>query len=175
MNNMSKSKTRSYYVSLVVMSILLLIFWTLIVEGITLGGFFLGLASSGVIVYLFREFVLTKELRFPLNPKNLLRVLTYVGILIKEIIKANIEVAKLVLSPNMNIKPAIVKFRMNVKKETTRVILGNSITLTPGTLTIDIDGCDYVVHGLTKEHAEGPMGWYLCDRLKEMEAEEDDN
>ena len=56
-----------------------------------------------------------------------------------EMIKANFQVAGIVLHPLRPIKPGIVKIRTELTKDTAMTILANSITLTPGTLTIDIN------------------------------------
>ncbi len=81
--------------------------------------------------------------------------------LLKEIAKSSLEVARVVLSPKMNISPMIVDFEAAPRSEMGQVILGNSITLTPGTITLDIYKGRLVVHCLTKEGAaalrEGEM------------------
>jgi multicomponent Na+:H+ antiporter subunit E len=61
-------------------------------------------------------------------------------------IKANLDVAVRVIHPDVPIRPGIVKVRTNLTSEMAKTFLANSITLTPGTLTIDIDGQDLYVH-----------------------------
>ena len=63
----------------------------------------------------------------------------YVPVFLWECFKANIDVALRVLNPNLPINPGIVKVKTNLKSETGLTFLANSITLTPGTLTVDID------------------------------------
>ncbi len=63
----------------------------------------------------------------------------YVGVFLKEVIKANIDVAYRVLHPGLPIKPGIVRVKTDIKSETGLTFLANSITLTPGTLSVDID------------------------------------
>ena len=71
----------------------------------------------------------------------------YVPIFLWECIKANIDVAYRVLHPKLPIHPGIVKVKTSLKSDTALTFLANSITLTPGTLTVDVDkeeGCLYV-------------------------------
>ena len=63
----------------------------------------------------------------------------YVPIFLWECLKANIDVAYRVLHPDLPINPGIVKVKTNLKSDTALTFLANSITLTPGTLTVDID------------------------------------
>lgn len=155
------------------MMFLLIVFWLLILEELSLWKIFVGVISSVIIVLFTKDFVLDRNLRFVLNIANICRVIKYILALIKEIVIANIQVAQIVLSRKMKISPAIVRFKGKLTKETSKAILGNSITLTPGTLTVEIDGDDFIIHGLTRKHAENPMDWYLVDWLLEMEKEDE--
>ncbi|MPN50037.1 Na(+)/H(+) antiporter subunit E [bioreactor metagenome] len=69
-------------------------------------------------------------------------------ILIKEIFKSNFHVAKVVLSPKLNISPTIVTITTNLKSDFDKTILANSITLTPGTLTLDMTEEKLIIHCL---------------------------
>lgn len=95
----------------------------------------------------------------------------YIVLLIKEVIIANIAVAKIVLSPKLEISPEIVKFESRLKSEVLRVVLANSITLTPGTITIDMQGGLYTVHCLKKEFARELIDSKLEKILLEIEGE----
>jgi multicomponent Na+:H+ antiporter subunit E len=79
----------------------------------------------------------------------------------KEIIRSSLEVTRVVLSPKLPISPTVTEFEAQSDHPVDRVILGNSITLTPGTLTLRIDGQHFFVHALTEEGArdiaEGEM------------------
>jgi len=70
----------------------------------------------------------------------------YIIILFKEIIKANIDVAYRVIHPKMPIKPGIVVVKTHLKTDIAKMILANSITLTPGTFTLDILGDNFLIH-----------------------------
>lgn len=74
-----------------------------------------------------------------------LQLTAYVPFLLWQIVKANIDVARIVLSFPIRIKPAIVRCRTTLESDFAKTILANSITLTPGTLTVDIiDGYIYI-------------------------------
>ena len=64
--------------------------------------------------------------------------LFYVIVLIIEIIKANLSITKLVLAPQIEVEPCLVKFTTPLKTQAARVALANSITLTPGTITVSL-------------------------------------
>ena len=59
--------------------------------------------------------------------------------------------------------------KINLKKDLTRVLFANSITLTPGTVTVELEGDRLIVHGITKDHVEGVRDWYLLNMANELE------
>ncbi len=91
------------------------------------------------------------------------RLLAYLPWLAWEIVKSNIQVLKLVLGPISRLDPAVVTFRPPLRSEVSRVFLANSITLTPGTVTLDVslEG-EFLVHALDRAAGEdlvaGGMG-----------------
>ncbi len=89
------------------------------------------------------------------HPIILHRLLFYLLWLLWQIVQSGIYVAYIVLHPRMPIDPRIVFFRSRQANVQARVILGNSITLTPGTITIEIEGDRFMVHALNGEVADG--------------------
>lgn len=83
------------------------------------------------------------------------RIIAYWGWLLVEIYTANIDVAKCVLFPRKYLKPSIFVVKATQQTDLGKVIFANSITLTPGTVTIDIDEDNVMVHSLTEVAAEG--------------------
>ncbi|MBI2878653.1 MAG: Na+/H+ antiporter subunit E [Candidatus Rokubacteria bacterium] len=81
------------------------------------------------------------------------RFLAYLPWLIGQVILANLQVAYVILHPRLPIAPVVVRFPTRLQGDLARATLGNSITLTPGTITIDVDGEEFVVHALTREAA----------------------
>lgn len=96
-------------------------------------------------------------------------ILQYIGILIVEIVKANMSVVKLILSSKYEPDPVVVHFKTDLKTRTAKVVLANSITLTPGTITASLEGDEFVVHCLDREFAEGMDSSIFVKLLKRME------
>lgn len=87
--------------------------------------------------------------------RSLLRLPALWWWLLREVVKSSLEVARVVLSPSLRIEPQLVEFKTSEKTDAGKVILGNSITLSPGTVTIDLDGDCLLVHCLTANSAAG--------------------
>jgi multicomponent Na+:H+ antiporter subunit E len=83
------------------------------------------------------------------------RALAYIPWLIWQIILAALQVASVVLRPRMPIDPALIRFKTNYPNTSGKVLLGNSITLTPGTITIQIREDEFLVHALMDASASG--------------------
>jgi multicomponent Na+:H+ antiporter subunit E len=77
------------------------------------------------------------------------KFIAYVPWLVVEIIKSAIQVASMILHPKMDIEPSVLTFNVDLPSAHAKMVLGNSITLTPGTLTVDIKGDRFVVHALS--------------------------
>lgn len=80
------------------------------------------------------------------GPKAIWAMTAYIFVFAWEIVKANIDVAKRVLQPQVNINPGVVKIKTRLKTDLAKLALANSITLTPGTLTVDVVGDHLYIH-----------------------------
>lgn len=96
------------------------------------------------------------------------RMILYVPWLIWQIIVASLQVAYVVLHPRMPINPSLLKFKTKLPNIAARVILGNSITLTPGTLTINIDDDEFLVHALTDASQSGIVDGSLPKQVAKL-------
>ena len=125
--------------------ILALIFWLLITFRFTLSNLAVGSAAALITSLLFagRYF---KNLGKFLQPARYLWFLVYLFIFIIECIKANFDVAYRVLHPAMPIRPGIVKIKTTLRSGFAKTMLANSITMTPGTITVDIIDDSLYVH-----------------------------
>ena len=92
-----------------------------------------------------------------LNPKALAYLLAYAFVFLKALVLSNIDVAYRVLNPRLPIDPGIVKVKTRLKTPLGRLLLANSITLTPGTITMEMRGEDIYVHWI-KVAARDPEG-----------------
>ena len=81
-----------------------------------------------------------------LTPKKFLYFIVYIPVFFWEMIKANFDVAYRVLHPRMPINPGVVLIKTDLKSDSGKLALANSITLTPGTLTMDVEGDGMLIH-----------------------------
>lgn len=98
-----------------------------------------------------------------------LLVLQYIGVLLLEIFKANVQTTGIILNRKRQNKPVLVHFRVPLQTRTARAVLANSITLTPGTITVSLEEDEYVVHCLDESMAEGLDSSRFVQLLKRME------
>ncbi len=86
------------------------------------------------------------------TPKALAFSVIYVFVFFKELIVSNLDVARRVVNPKLPIKPGIVKVKTRLNSRIAKTILANSITLTPGTLTVDIQDQYLFIHWIEIKH-----------------------
>lgn len=91
--------------------------------------------------------------------------------LVWEIVKANIDVTKRILSPTLNISPTMVRLKVSQKSDLALVIYANSITLTPGTVSVDVEPGEILVHALSHEAAEDLKGGAMDRQVTKMAGE----
>lgn len=125
--------------------ILTFLFWMLLTLELTLANLAVGGVAALITTILFGKYFFEHTRKF-FQLHRYFWFLVYLGVLIWECIKANFDVAYRVLHPKMPIRPGIVKVRLGLKSEFARAMLSNSITLTPGTIAVDIIGDDLFVH-----------------------------
>lgn len=111
--------------------------------------FFTGFVTASIVSAVLAPVVASRA--SPVGPtlRRLARLLVYVPYLLKEIAVANLQVAYVVLHPDLPIDPEFVRIRAAVWGDGAVTMLGNSITLTPGTLTVTVSGRSFDVHSLT--------------------------
>ena len=128
----------------------------------------LGLASVALTVLLIRRMTLIDHESYPLHLSS--RLPAFLLYIIKEIVKANIDVIKRILTFNRkSISPQLIEIDSPLKTDLGSVIYANSITLTPGTVSIDLNKDKILVHALTRESAEdlasGDMAKSIPDQI----------
>lgn len=124
--------------------ILSMIFWLLITFKFTAANFAVGAGASLITSLIFGRYYFHNAHKF-LQPRRWYWFAVYLVTFIWACIKANFDVAYRVLHPAMPIRPGIVKIKTTLKSEFARTLLANSITMTPGTITVDlIDDVLYV-------------------------------
>lgn len=140
--------------------IILVAFWAFMSGLFDVWHFGLGILACALVAYMSSDLLFKKRVR----PRGVfgeaLAFVTYLPWLVYQICLANIYVVKVALSPNLTkkIDPHIVKFRTKLKSDMALATFGNSITLTPGTITVLIDGDCFYVHALDKPLADSLPG-----------------
>jgi multicomponent Na+:H+ antiporter subunit E len=117
----------------------MMILWLLLTWTLDRQFVIIGLVSSLIASLVFYDFFIVKEPSRKLSPRRLGWLIAYIPKFTYEIILANLDVAYRVLHPKMPINPGIVKVNTKLKRDTAITALANSITLTPGTMTVDCD------------------------------------
>ena len=138
--------------------ILLFAFWVLLSGKLDAFHLGMGAASAAAIAWATRPlFVLPPVIGpgagAPFAPGLVVRFLLFLPWLLWQIVIASLQVAWVVLHPRMPIGPRLVKVRSPLPHTLARLTLANSITLTPGTVTLDVEGDEFLVHALTESSA----------------------
>ncbi|MDD2844547.1 MAG: Na+/H+ antiporter subunit E [Rhodoferax sp.] len=132
--------------------VFLYLFWLL------LSGFFTPfLMASGVgcalaVTWFARRMRVVDDEGHPIQLGT--HALVYWAWLCKEVIKSGWDVSKIILHPKLPISPTLIRFKPSQKTEVGLVLHANSITLTPGTITIEAHANEFLVHGLTRASAQ---------------------
>lgn len=151
------------------MYLLFFAIWVILNGRITLEIVLFGLAIAAlmfVFICKFMDYSIKKEIWLF---KNFFLLLWYVIVLIAEILKANFAVVKMIYSVKYQVEPALVSFKSPLKTGFANFLLANSITLTPGTITVSMENGDFVVHCLDKELAVGMDDSVFVHLLKKLE------
>ncbi len=146
-------------------------FWILLSGEFTFILILSGIISSLLVAYLSHDLLIGKvDIR--LGTTGVLRFIRYLPWLLWQVVVANLDLAYRTLHPKMPIDPQVVRFGTALKSEIGIAILANSITLTPGTVTIEANKKgEFIVHAITKEHAAGLLSGEMQAKVKEIEGE----
>ena len=129
----------------VTLFIITLLFWLLITLSLSLDNIIIGVIAALVTSLLFGNHFVKGVGKFA-QPHRYGWLLLYIFSFLWECIKANFDVAYRVLHPAMPIKPGIVKVKLGVKSNIAKTMLANSITMTPGTIAVDVKDDIMYVH-----------------------------
>jgi len=152
------------------MYIVFLLLWILLNGQFTWEIFFFGLVIAGAMyafVCRFLEYSLELDI---LIIRKLPYIIKYIVILVWEIVKSSIGAIKLAGSFRNQIDPVIVKFKTDLKTDIAKTVLANSITLTPGTITVALEKDEFIVHALDVDLVKGIDDSVFVHMLREMEA-----
>ncbi len=156
------------------MYIIFFLIWVIFNGQFTLEIAAFGAAIAGIMYWFICRFFNYDPKTDLFLGKRLFQILHYVFVLVREIIKANFEVIRMITSSRYEIEPAVVRFKTDLKTSFTRILLANSITLTPGTITVSLENDEYVVHCLDKSLAKGINSSVFVTLLRKMEGAKED-
>jgi multicomponent Na+:H+ antiporter subunit E len=152
--------------------IVLYAFWILLSGQFDAFHLSLGAVCCIVVGYLYHD-LLFANVRVGDMRVTARRFITYIPWLLYQILMSNIHVASLVLKPKMPIDPRVVTFKTKLETDISCVTLANSITLTPGTITLEIRDGVYYVHALSKKAADELKAGEMEDRVAHIFMEAD--
>lgn len=165
-------EAKSGFQNLVVTFLMLFAFWVLLSGKYDLFHLALGVICSMLIAYLTHD-LLFANVRVGDARVIAYRFFTYIPWLLYQIITSNIYVASVVLGPKERVDPQIIKFKTKLESDISWVTLANSITLTPGTITMDIRDGEFFVHALDKKVAADLNTGDMEDRVAHVYMEAD--
>jgi len=133
--------------------VLLTLIWVALASSFNLQSLATGATVSGVLAYFFvGRLTIWRTIRF--SPSRLCHFVLYTGAFFRELVEANIVMMRYVYAPRIRIRPGIVRARTSLSSPIGRLALANSVTLTPGSLVLDIKGDALVVHCLDLADAD---------------------
>jgi len=165
-------KAQSGFLNFLATFVLLMIFWVLLSGKFDAFHLTLGVLCSLIIAFLSHD-LLFANVRVGDIRVIVQRFLAYVPWHVYQIIVSNFHVAYLALSPKMPIDPQIIRYKTKLESDISWVAFANSITLTPGTVTVDIDGNEFVVHALSSKLADDLNAGEMEDRIAHIFMEAD--
>lgn len=151
------------------MFILLLLFWIILNGKVTSEILIMGVAIAGFVYWLickYFDYSIKNDISIF---KNTFRIIEYIFVLIWEIVKSSITVINMTFVAAIPVQPQIVFFDVPIKSEFLRVVLANSITITPGTITVDVKDNQFCVHALDYTMTEGIEDSVFIKLLMKME------
>lgn len=152
------------------MFIILLGIWFILNGRFTLEITLYGIVMCSVVYFFLcklTDFSFEKDKKFC---KKFLLIIVYLGVLLKEIFLSNINIVKIILSPKIDTKPEIVHLHLGIKSKFFNTLIANSITLTPGTITVDLIDDHFVVYCLNRDIIDGFENSSLVQLVRKLEA-----
>jgi len=126
----------------------LMLFWLMLVNSLAPDTLLVGALVALIVALLYRE-GLSFFTEFRWTPQAFVAGILYYGYFFRQLVQSNLRLARIVVSPELPIDPGIVRIRTGLKSRMGRLMLANSITLTPGTLTVEVEDEWLYVHCVT--------------------------
>jgi multicomponent Na+:H+ antiporter subunit E len=156
--------------SFLITAIAMFAFWILLSGEFTFILITSGVIASLIVAYLSHDIFIGKA-DMKVETGRVFRFLRYLPWLLWQIILCNVEIAYLVLNPKPLVDPQLVRFKPDLKSDLGIVTLANSITLTPGTVTVEANREEFIIHAIWQKSAEGIISGEMQRKVKEIEGE----
>ena len=156
--------------SFLITTIVMFAFWILLSGEFTFILITSGVVASLITAYLSHDIFVGKA-DLKTETGRVFKFIVYIPWLLWEIILANVEIAYLVLNPKPLVDPQIVRFKNDLKTDLGIVTLAHSITLTPGTVTVEANREEFIIHAIWQKSAEGIIGGEMQRKVKKIEGE----
>ncbi len=155
----------------IILFVTLFLFWLVLSSSFAVESLIIGIITSIAITVYSKNIVFEEEETSLYKFSGAIELVRFTWILIVEVIKANIGVVKIVLDPSLPISPkfVVVPIPDNLKKDFNKVLYANAITLTPGTLTVDILEEGYLIHAINEDCGDGVAGSALEKYVMKVE------
>jgi multicomponent Na+:H+ antiporter subunit E len=131
----------------------MMMFWVWLNGSLATDVLIVGLVAAAIIALFFSDGLAVFSELHP-TPRALAYTVLYILFFAKELVKSNLSLAAIVLTPGLPLNPGIVKVRTKLKSRMGRMLLANSITLTPGTLTVELAGEWLYIHWVTVDSTD---------------------
>ena len=156
--------------SFFITAIAMFTFWILLSGEFTFILITSGVVASLITAYLSHDIFIGKA-DIKVEIRRVFRFLRYLPWLLWQVILSNIEIAYLVLNPKPLIDPQLVRFKPDLKTDLGIVTLAHSITLTPGTVTVEANREEFIIHAIWHKSAEGIISGEMQQKVKKIEGD----
>ena len=157
-----------YIMRFVLTALIMFAFWIFLSGKFSFILLLSGVISSLLVSYMSNDLLIGNG-DIKLGFIRTIRFIRFLPWLLWQIVLANIDLAIRTLHPKMPINPMLINFKNNLKTDLGMVILANSITLTPGTVTIDVNENEFLVHVISEKAAQSLISGEMQARVKKIE------
>ena len=157
-----------YTMRFVLTALIMFVFWIFLSGEFSFILLLSGIISSLLVSYISHDLLIGNG-DMKLGFIRTIRFIRFLPWLLWQIVLANIDLAIRTLHPKMPINPMLINFKNNLKTDLGMVILANSITLTPGTVTIDVNENEFLVHVISEKAAQSLISGEMQARVKKIE------
>jgi len=154
--------------SFVLTALIMFSFWIFLSGEFSIILLLSGLISSLLVSYMSND-LLIGNADMKLGFIRTIRFIRFLPWLLWQIVMANIDLALRTLHPKMPINPRLINIKNNLKTDLGMVILANSITLTPGTVTIDVNEDEFLIHVISEKAANSLILGEMQAKVKKIE------